>query len=63
MKCLLQTLEKSVISYWINERGFKLEDVQIMAGHKYPSSTQKYIRVNTEKQREVMTRLHGNIFE
>jgi site-specific recombinase XerD len=56
-------IRKSVISYWINQRGFKLEDVQIMAGHKYPSSTQKYIKVNTDKQREVMTRLHENIFK
>ena len=47
-------IRKSVISYWINKRGFKLEDVQIMAGHKYPSSTQKYIRINTAKQREVI---------
>jgi len=55
-------IRKSVISYWINDRGFKLEDVQIMAGHKYPSSTQKYIRINSEKQREVMTKLHEGIF-
>ena len=55
-------IRKSVISYWINDRGFKLEDVQIMAGHKFPSSTQKYIRVDNEKQREVMTKLHASIF-
>lgn len=55
-------IRKSVISYWINERGFKLEDVQIMAGHKYPSSTQMYVRVDVEKQREVLTRLHEGIF-
>ena len=55
-------IRKSVISYWINERGFKLEDVQIMAGHKYPSSTQKYVRANTDEQRDVMTKLHESIF-
>ena len=55
-------IRKSVISYWINERGFKLEDVQIMAGHKYPSSSQKYVRANTDEQRDVMTKLHESIF-
>lgn len=55
-------IRASVISYWLNERKFPLEDVQVMAGHRYPSSTEKYIRNNTEEQREVVTELHASIF-
>ena len=40
-----------------------LEHVQIMAGHKYPSSTEKYVRKDIKKQREVLTNLHEDIFK
>ena len=39
-----------------------LEDVQIMAGHRYPSSTEKYVRVDVNEQREAVTNLHESIF-
>lgn len=55
-------IRNSVISYWLNERGFPLEDVQIMAGHRYPSSTERYQHDDTEEQRAAVTELHQMIF-
>ena len=46
-----------------NSAVFTLEYVQIMAGHKYPSSTEKYVRKDIKKQREVLTNLHEDIFK
>ncbi len=56
-------IRNSVISYWLNERKIPLEDVQIMAGHRYPSSTEMYIRPDIKEQREAVSRLHHSIFE
>lgn len=57
------TIRNSVISYWLNDRKMPLEDVQIMAGHSYPSTTEQYINPNTQEQREAVSRLHKSIFE
>lgn len=54
-------IRQSVINYWLNKRKIPLEDVQIMAGHRYPSSTEKYIQKDTTKQREVINRLCDDI--
>jgi len=56
-------IRNSVISYWLNNMEIPLEHVQIMAGHKYPSSTEKYVRKDIKKQREVLTNLHKSIFD
>jgi len=48
----------SVISYWLNERKMPLEDVQVMAGHKWPSSTEKYKREDMEEQRRLINACH-----
>lgn len=56
-------IRNSVISYWLNVRKFPLEDVQIMAGHRYPSSTEMYIHPDIVEQREALTILHSEIFE
>lgn len=56
-------IRNSVISYWLNNMEIPLEHVQIMAGHKYPSSTEKYVRKDIKKQREVLTNLHEDIFK
>lgn len=48
----------SVISYWLNERKLPLEDVQVMAGHRWPSSTEKYKREDMEEQRRVINAFH-----
>lgn len=55
-------IRASVISYWLNERKFRLEDVQIMAGHRYPSTTERYIQKNIREQRAAVTDLHQMIF-
>ncbi len=52
------TIRKSVISHWMNVRSFSLEDVQLMAGHKWPSSTERYKRVDMEEQRQLINQLH-----
>ena len=52
----------SVISYWLNDRKLPLEDVQVMAGHGYPSTTEKYKNPNTHEQREAINKLHQSIF-
>jgi integrase/recombinase XerD len=57
-----KNIRRSVISYWLNERKISLEDVQVMAGHSFPSTTEQYIQPNTAEQREVVTRLHASIF-
>lgn len=54
-------IRQSVINYWLNKRKIPLEDVQIMAGHRYPSSTEKYIQKDSTKQREVINRLCDDI--
>lgn len=55
-------LRNSVISHWLNVRKIPLEDVQVMAGHRYPSTTEKYIKPDEKQQREAVSRLHQSIF-
>ena len=55
-------IRNSVISYWLNVRKFPLEDVQIMAGHRYPSSTEMYIHPDIVEQREALNKIHSEIF-
>lgn len=57
-----KNIRNSVINYWLNDRKMRLEDVQIMAGHTYPSTTEKYYNPNSQEQREAINRLHNNIF-
>ncbi len=37
-----RTIRQSVIANWLNEFNIPLEDVQLLAGHKWLSSTEKY---------------------
>jgi integrase/recombinase XerD len=55
-------IRQSVINYWLNVRKLPLEDVQVMAGHRYPSSTEKYIQKDIQGQREALSSLHSEIF-
>lgn len=57
-----KNIRNSVISYWLNGRNISLEDVQVMAGHCYPSTTEKYINPNTHEQQEAVNKLHNDIF-
>lgn len=41
---------------WLNEKKIPLEQVQLMAGHKWISSTLKYRQNDTDEQREMMNK-------
>lgn len=51
-----QTIRMSVICNWLNEKKYPLEQVQELAGHKWPGTTQKYFKVNTDEQRELINK-------
>lgn len=51
-----RTIRMSVICNWLNERKIPLEKAQELAGHKWPSTTEKYIKVNVENERELINR-------
>lgn len=55
-----QTIRMSVICNWLNEKKYPLEHVQELAGHKWPSTTEKYIKANSEQQRELINRFFPN---
>ena len=52
------TIRLSVISNWLNEKHFPLEQVQLMAGHKWISTTEKYRFTPLEEQRDLINRFH-----
>ena len=49
-------IRMSVICNWLNEKKIPLERVQELAGHKWPGTTEKYIKVNSENERELINR-------
>lgn len=49
-----RSVRMSVISNWINEKKIPLEIVQEWAGHKWPSSTEKYRRPDSNEQRKLI---------
>lgn len=51
-----QTIRMSVICNWLNERKLALEHVQELAGHKWPGTTEKYIKVDSKNERELINR-------
>jgi integrase/recombinase XerD len=53
-----ETIRQSVISNWLNEKRYPLEQVQLMAGHKWISSTVKYRQTNIDDRRAQMNRFH-----
>lgn len=52
------TIRQSVISNWLNVKKYPLGDVQIMAGHKYPSSTERYLTTDHNEQRKIINQFH-----
>ena len=56
-----QTIRMSVICNWLNEKNIPLERVQELAGHKWPGTTEKYIKVNALEQRELINRYFPSI--
>lgn len=51
-------IRKSVVSNWLNERRFPLEQVQLMAGHRNISTTAKYRQSPTDDRRLIINRIH-----
>jgi integrase/recombinase XerD len=56
-----QSIRMSVISNWLNEKKLPLEAAQELAGHKWPSTTEKYIREDNLKQRELINKYFPTI--
>jgi integrase/recombinase XerD len=52
------TIRLSVIANWLNVYKNRLEIVQEWAGHKYPSSTLRYKRLDVAEQREKINKWH-----
>lgn len=53
-----ETIRQSVIANWLNVQKLPLATVQEMAGHKWPSSTQAYKRMDVEEKRELLKQFH-----
>ena len=53
-----QQIRISVIANWLNIQKIPLADVQLLAGHKWPSTTEKYLRSDLEAKRELINRFH-----
>lgn len=49
-------IRKSVIANWLNEKNIPLEQVQLMAGHKWISTTFRYKQINIEQQRKMINK-------
>lgn len=49
-----QTIRQSVITNWLNVQNIPLEDVQLLSGLKWMSSTERYVRPNMDERREVI---------
>lgn len=52
------TIRQSVIANWLNEKKKSLADVQLMSGHRWTSSTERYIRKDIKEQRELINKFH-----
>ncbi|MBL7897972.1 MAG: tyrosine-type recombinase/integrase [Crocinitomicaceae bacterium] len=57
-KVTAQNIRISVIANWLNYYHLPLADVQLMAGHRWPTTTQKYVQVDLNKMRNVINRFH-----
>lgn len=52
------TIRQSVIRNWLGEKNYPLADVQLLAGHKYPSSTEKYLGEDLDDKRKLINQFH-----
>jgi len=53
-----KTIRQSVIANWLNEKKMPLEQVQLMAGHKWISSTERYRQANPDEQSRLINMWH-----
>ncbi len=56
-----RTIRMSVICNWLNEKKIPLEKVQELAGHKWPGTTEKYIKVDSENERELINKFFPSL--
>ncbi len=56
-----QTIRMSIICNWLNEKKYDLVKVQELAGHKWPGTTEKYIRIDVNAERELINRYFPKI--
>jgi site-specific recombinase XerD len=52
------TIRQSVIANWLNTDKKPLADVQLLSGHRYPSSTLRYRREDPEEKRKLINQFH-----
>ena len=52
------TIRQSVIANWLNEKHLPLEQVQLLAGHRWISSTLQYRQADLAEERELINRWH-----
>jgi integrase/recombinase XerD len=57
-KLTAPTIRQSVIAFWLNEKHVPLEQVQLWAGHKWISSTQRYHFPDFESDKRILKELH-----
>ena len=57
-KLTATTVRQSVISSLLNHHNYLIEDVQLFAGQKWPSTTERYKRHNIEDQRKKINLWH-----
>ncbi len=53
-----KSIRDSVIAYWLNDRKIPLEQVQLIAGHRWISSTSRYRQASIVEQREILNKFH-----
>lgn len=53
-----EIVRQSVIANWLNEKRFPLEQVQLMAGHRWISTTARYRQTPADEKRLIINRLH-----
>jgi len=53
-----KSIRDSVIAYWLNVRKIPLEQVQLIAGHRWISSTLRYYQSSINEQRDMMNKFH-----
>ena len=53
-----KTIRASVIANWLNEKKIPLEQAQLLAGHKWISTTVGYRHTSVDKQREMINKFH-----
>lgn len=51
-------IRQSVIANWMNEKGLPIEQVQLMAGHRWISTTLRYRQSNHDQSREMINKWH-----